>query len=598
MRGRWLSSMAWLVLLWAGATAQLPDLKFPARFVTERKAYAPGSLVKGLLLLEIREPYHVNANPASEEYLIPTELRFEKSSAVASAKIEYPAPVEKAFEFSGGKPLKIYEGQVRIKFQFKLAPSIKQGTLKLPATLRYQACDDKACYPPQRVKLTLTLSIAQKEGAPNPEYERLLKESPNGAAGKLKEYSSTTGGFAGFVEEQFRQGRWLLFIGGIYLGGLALNLTPCVLPLIPITLGYFSMQARGQRSRRIGLSALYALSMAMMYALLGTVASLAGKAFGFQFQNPLVVGVLIALLVLFALALFGVYKFQAPPALMRYVGARQGWLGAMMMGCLAGVAAAPCIGPVIAALVPIVAALANPTVGFLLFLALGLGLGTPYFILGLFYEQLQTRMPRSGEWTILVERLFGVLLLAAALYFARSLITPKLYAIAWLLFFVLTAIYFLAFERREISQPRVVRSKQALGVLFLLLALNNGYSLLRPKVPIHWEPYTEARLEQAIQARKPVMIDFTAAWCQTCIELEEYTYTNPRVVRESERFVRLVVDATREEDEKVQRILKKHEVVGLPTVIFIGSDGQERRDLRLTGFEPADAFLKRMRQVR
>ncbi len=585
-------------LVWAGAVAQLPDLKFPARFVTERTAYAPGSTVNGLLVLEIRAPYHVNANPASEEYLIPTELKFEKSRAFTSEKVEYPAPIEKAFEFSGGKPLKIYEGQVLLKFQLQLAKEVKQGKLSLPATVRYQACDEKACYPPQRLKLTLSLTIAKSDGTPNPEYEQLLKASPSGTGGKLKEYSNSAGGFAGFVEQQFRQGRWFLFVGAIYIGGLLLNLTPCVLPLIPITLGYFSMQARGQRSRRIGLSALYALSMAIIYALLGTVASLAGKAFGFQFQNPAVVGVLVALMVLLALSMFGVYKFQPPSALMRYVGARQGWLGAVMMGCLAGVAAAPCIGPVIAALVPIVAALANPTLGFLLFLALGLGLGTPYFILGLFYEKLQNRMPRSGEWTILVERLFGVLLLAAGLYFARSLMSPKLYAIAWFLFFILVALYFFAFERNEITQPRVVRFKQALGVLFLLLALNNGYSLLRPKVHVRWEPYTEARLEQAIHERKPVIIDFTASWCQACIELEEYTYTDPRVVRESERFVRLVVDATREDDPNIRRILKKHGVVGLPTVIFIGSDGQERRDLRLTGFEPANAFLKRMQAVR
>jgi len=579
-----------------GAFAQMPDLKFPTRFVTERNAYAPGSTVKGLLLLDIRSPYHVNANPASEEYLIPTELKFEPSKAVREVKVEYPAAIEKAFEFSEGKPLKIYEGQVLIKFQLKLASHLKPGKLNLPATLRYQACDDKACYPPQRLKLALNLTIAQKEGAANPEYERLLKQL-EGDTRKLKEYSGDAGGLAGFVQTQFRQGRWLLLVGALYVGGLALNLTPCVLPLIPITLGFFSMQARGQRGRRAGLSALYALSMAVIYALLGTIAALAGKAFGFQFQNPVVVGVLIALLVLFALALFGVYKFQVPPVLMQYVGARQGWLGAIMMGCLAGVAAAPCIGPVIAALVPIVAALANPTLGFLLFLALGLGLGTPYFVLGLFYERFQNRLPRAGEWTILVERLFGVLLLAVALFFARSLLSPKLYAMAWLLFFVLVAVYFFAGER-ELSQPRVVRFKQLLGALFLLLALNNGYSLLRPKVQVQWEPYTEARLEQARQEGKPVIIDFTAAWCQACTELEEYTYTDPRVVRESERFVRLVVDATREEDENVQRILRKHAVVGLPTVIFIGADGQERRDLRLTGFEPADAFLKRMQQVR
>jgi DsbC/DsbD-like thiol-disulfide interchange protein len=174
MRAWW----TWLMLMSiVGAMAQLPDLKFPARFVTERNAYAPGSTVKGVLLLDIRSPYHVNANPASEEYLIPTELKFEQSKAVREVKVEYPTPLEKAFEFSEGKPLKIYEGQVLIKFQLKLAAGMKPGKLNLPATLRYQACDDKACYPPQRLKLTLSLTLAQKDGAANPEYEKLLKPS-------------------------------------------------------------------------------------------------------------------------------------------------------------------------------------------------------------------------------------------------------------------------------------------------------------------------------------------------------------------------------------------------------------------------------------
>ncbi|MFN4034200.1 MAG: protein-disulfide reductase DsbD family protein, partial [Fimbriimonadales bacterium] len=349
--------------------------------------------------------------------------------------------------------------------------------------------------------------------------------------------------------------------------------------------------------QRVGLSALYALSMAATYAVLGTAASLAGKAFGFQFQNPWALGTLIVLIVLFALALFGVYKFQVPPALMRYVGARQGWVGAILMGLLAGVAAAPCIGPVIAALIPIVAALGNPTVGFLLFLALGLGLGAPYFVAGLFYERVQQRIPRSGEWTILVERIFGVMLLAVALFFASSLMTPQVYGWAWVAFLGLTTLYFLLGERKEITQPRVARFKQLIGVICAALMVSNALSMMRPKVEIAWEPYSVERLTQAQAQGKPVLIDFTAAWCQACGELKHYTFTDPAVVRESERFVRLVLDATTESDPAVQDALKRHEVVGLPTVIFIDSQGNERRALRLTGFERADRFLQRMRAV-
>ena len=594
---RWL--VLWWSVVWAVAGAQLPDLKFPFEVVLERTAYAPDSVVKGVLVLRIPTPYHVNANPASEDYLIPTELKIEKSQHYTVGKIEYPKAVEKAFEFSEGKPLKIYEGTVKIPFELRLAKTAPKGNLTVKASLRYQACDDKACYPPQTLKADFTVRVAEKTGNPTPRYKEVMdaKDSAPAEKGELVDFSQRSGGIAGWIERQFREGRWLLFFGGVYAGGLLLNLTPCVLPLIPITLGFFSMQARGQVGRRVALSGLYALSMAAFYAAFGTIASLAGKGFGFQLQNPIVVGVLVALLVAFSLALFGVYKFQVPPALMRYVGARQGWVGAIMMGALASIAAAPCVGPVIVSLISLVAALGNPTVGFLIFLALGLGLGTPYFVLGLLYDRVQNRLPRSGEWTILVERIFGVLLLAVALFFAGTLLPKPVEEWLWVAFFVAMALYFFFAGRGEFTQARVVRLKQVLGVVLVGLALSNTYSIMKPKVAIAWTPYSDALVEQARREGKPVVIDFTAEWCIACGELKEYTFTDPAVVKEAERFVRLVVDATRSGDPEVVRITRQYEVVGLPTVVFIGSDGRERRDLRLTGFEPARDFLKRMRQV-
>ena len=603
-----------LALLASGWT-QLRQIQFKHEVILQRAAYTPGATVNGVVVLQVDKPYHVNANPASEDYLIPTELKLTAGKGYKVGKVEYPKPIEKSFAFSEGKPLKIYEGRAPIRFQLTLDKDAPKGKLTVKATLRYQACDDNACYPPRTQPIEIVVPIADKEGAPNPKYDEAIgaaqpADAPSSSG--LVEYSSGTGGLVGRLEESFRTGQWVWFTLILFVSGLALNLTPCVLPLIPITLGFFSMQSRGQVGQRVGLSALYALSMASMYAVLGTAASLAGKAFGFQFQNPWVLGTLIALIVLFALALFGVYKFQVPPALMRYVGARQGWLGAILMGLLAGVAAAPCIGPVIAALISIVAALANPMIGFLAFLALGLGLGAPYFVAGLFYDRVQKRIPRSGEWTILMERIFGVLLLGVALFFASSLMSPQTYGWAWVAFLGLSALYFLFGERKEITQPRVMRFKQAIGVAFAAIMVNNALSMTRPKVEIMvnnalsmtrpkveiaWEPYSLQRLEQAKADGKPVIIDFTATWCQACGELKHFTFTDPAVVRESERFVRLVLDATTESDPTVQDALKRHAVVGLPTVIFIDSQGNERRDLRLTGFERADKFLKRMQAV-
>ncbi|MGQ9657186.1 MAG: cytochrome c biogenesis protein CcdA [Fimbriimonadales bacterium] len=600
MKRLWLVGIVGLMLAASGWT-QLRQIQFKHEVILEFTAYTPGATVNGVVVLRVDKPYHVNANPASEDYLIPTALKLESGKGYTVGAVQYPKPIEKAFAFSEGKPLRIYEGRVPIRFQLTLDKNALKGDLSIKGTLRYQACDDAACYPPRTQPIEINVSIAEQQGARNPKYVEAVSDAvppSESGGGGLVEYSSGSGGMVGKLEESFRTGQWVWFTLLLFVGGLALNLTPCVLPLIPITLGFFSMQARGQMGQRVGLSALYALSMAAMYAALGTAASLAGKAFGFQFQNPWVLGTLIALIVLFALALFGVYKFQVPPALMRYVGARQGWVGAILMGLLAGVAAAPCVGPVIAALIPIVAAMANPTVGFLAFLALGLGLGTPYFVAGLFYERVQKRIPRSGEWTILVERIFGVLLLGVALFFAGSLMSPQTYGWAWVAFLGLGALYFLFGERKEITQPRVVRFKQAIGVAFAAVMVNNALSMTRPKVEIAWEPYSVQRLEQAKADGMPVIIDFTASWCQACGELKHFTFTDPAVVRESERFVRLMLDATTETDPTVQEALQRHEVVGLPTVIFIDSQGNEQRDLRLTGFERADRFLQRMQAVR
>lgn len=597
---------SWIILFGGlsltAAEAQLVQVDLKPRVVLEKKRYKPGANVQGKLVLDIPEPYHVHANPASEEFYIATTLEFKANKNFKVQAIRYPKGKEYTFDFAPEKPLLVYEGQTVIPFTLNLDKKAPLGNLNIAGSVRYQACDDKACYAPQtkEVKAALTVAKDAAEKEVNEEFMALGGEdSP--PAGEL--VPAVTGGsvggmdFAGWVKYHFEQGNWFLFVGIIFVGGLLLNLTPCVFPIIPITLGFFGMQAKGNVTKRIGLTATYALSIAITYAVLGTVASLAGKAFGFQFQNPYFVWALVGIITVLSLAMFGVYKLQVPPSLMRYVGARQGAMGAVMMGMLAGVAAAPCIGPVVAALIPIVATLKSPAIGFFLFLALGLGLGAPYFVLGLFYDRLQGKMPRSGEWTILVERIFGVLLIAVALYFAKSVLPSSIYGWLWVAFFVSFALYFFLADRKEIVQPRVIRLKQVAGLLLIVLALRSGYAMLQPHEGIQWTNYTTDLYEQAIKDGKPVLIDFTATWCIACGELEEKTYTDPDVIRESERFVRLVLDSTKETDE-TKAIHAKHEVVGLPTVIFIGSDGKERRELRLTGFEAADGFLARLKQVR
>lgn len=603
------SAVFWMIALaFTGGWAQLVKVELNPRLSFAKPRVPQGGSVAGRLVFQVPKPYHVNANPASEEYLIPTTFTPDRSLHYQIKDIRYPAPQERTFIFSGNKPLKVYEGKVSISFRLVLSKKAPLGKLKITGKLRYQACDEQSCYPPQTKAVMGTIEVVSKRAAGSD----LLIES--GSPGLTEQVSSSVASttqpkdFAHWIEDQFKKGRWFLFFALLFVGGLGLNLTPCVFPLIPITLGFFGMQAQGRRGRRIGLTALYALSMAATYAFLGTLAAVLGKQFGFQFQNPWFVWGLVILLGVLALSMFDLYKLQLPPSLMRYVGGRTGWVGALLMGLLAGVAAAPCIGPVIAALIPIVAGLGNPWIGFTFFLALGLGLGLPYFVLGLFLESGQGRLPRAGGWLVVVERIFGVLLIGTAIYFTRSVLPESLYNWLWAAFFLFFTFYFLVIARRESAERTTLRLNQALGGLMLALSLYSLYSLLlvprltlsasNNQVPSHliWIPYSKQRLQEAIRQGKPVLIDFDAQWCQACRELEEKTYADPQVVQEAERFVRLKLDSTRETPE-AEAAHREHQVVGLPTVIFIDSSGRERRDLRLTTFEPPDQFLKRLKQV-
>ena len=213
----------------------------------------------------------------------------------------------------------------------------------------------------------------------------------------------------------------LLVLLSIFVGGLALNLTPCVYPVIPLTLGYFGNQAAGSRGRRFGLAGLYVLGMATMYSVLGVAAALSGKLFGSMLQNPWVLAAIAAALVAMALSMFGVWEIRMPTTLMNRAGARAGAAGAFGMGLFVGIVAAPCVGGFIVGLLAFVAARQDPYLGFLFFFTLSIGLGLPYLFLAAYSGKI-ARLPRAGEWMDGVKKVFGWVLLAMAAYFLRSVV--------------------------------------------------------------------------------------------------------------------------------------------------------------------------------
>ena len=351
-----------------------------------------------------------------------------------------------------------------------------------------------------------------------------------------------------WVSEWIRQHGVWVGLPVIFVGGLALNLTPCVYPMVPVTVAFFSAQAQGA-TRRIGwLAACYVLGLALSYATLGLLAALTGKLFGSWLQSPVVLVGTAAVLVALALSMFGVYELWIPQALLAKLGrAWAGAWGALGMGLVVGVVAAPCVGPFVAGLLALVSQWRQPAVGFAALFVLGLGMGTPMLVLALAARRIG-RLPKAGAWMVWVKRAMGVVVLAVAVWMVRPLVP------AW-------------------SGGRASGSEVA------------------------WVPYRDARLEEAKQRGRPALVDVYADWCMPCVEMDHVTFHDPLVLKALDGVVTLRVDATSDVPPEQETFLKRLRIYGAPTIVLFGRDGRERSELRLTGFEGPEEFLKRLRQI-
>ena len=390
-----------------------------------------------------------------------------------------------------------------------------------------------------------------------------------------------------------------LALVGIFISGLALNLTPCVYPMLSVTIALFSHETgRGEKhlGAAFGKALLYVAGMASTYSALGVSAALTGGFFGAAVQDQWVLLALAILMFALALSMFGLYEIQAPSFLLNWIGSKRrvGFIGIFLSGLFVGVFAAPCIGPPIVALLTFVGQTANPTTGFLVFFVLALGLGFPYLILGTF-SGLLTKLPKSGEWLLWVKKVFGVVLLGLSLfYLALSLyhdflrfVLPVAFAAggAYLGFFDKTGNKSISFQNAK----RLAGGFAIAASIFLLLA--------KPTAKVVWEEYAPQKITSAKEAGKPVVIDFFADWCLPCHELDSYTYSNSEVIQALEPFVRLKVDVTNPNTPEAMEPIERFEVLGVPTILFLNPKGKEVPNSRITGYVPPAEFLESLKPV-
>lgn len=600
----------------------LTTLSYAQQYVTvtaspQKKDFFPSENIRINVKADIQGGYHINANQVSDPDLIPTTMEVDGGS-LKVGKISWPGSHKFKFSFSETE-LDVYEGSINIGVNLKAPKDIKPGKYDITGKLNYQACNDRACFSPKDVPFSVTVVIKEDTAKADTskietpkdttkKTDSLDKSQQKDTTSKTQQLTEnkrdttqkvTSTENKNQIAEYIEKNGMFVALLIIFVLGIGLNLTPCVYPLIPITISYFGAQVSNSKGGKIMMAMFYVLGMSVTYSVLGLVAALTGGVFGSLLQSPIVVGILVLIFIALALSMFGLYEIKIPQSIANFSGKnRQGYFGTFLMGLTVGFIAAPCIGPLVLSLLVYVGQMGSPFLGFLMFFVLSLGLGVPYVFLAIFSSSI-TKLPRSGEWMEGVKIIFGLMMIGLALYTAQPLMSTHIYEIIFPLFLILAGAYLILIDRKAITAPTYTRIKYLIAIAAIVwgaMNLHFGEQQVVGSGKYEWQMLqTQAQIDLSVgkSTDKPTIIDFYADWCAQCKELDKYTYIDPKVIELSKKFNNIKVDLTKGDKD----IEGKFKIQGLPVVAFLDKNGKEMEDLRITGFLKPDEFVKVMEKA-
>ncbi len=571
-----------LVAVALAAIGLSAQMKRPVATVTplvERPAVAAGSQVRLALRVSLPESLHTQSNRPADPTLIPTVLTIDAPAGVTVDEIVYPAAIE--LKQQGlDQPLQVFEHEFVVGAQVTLGPGAAEGQLTLPAQLRYQACNDMMCFAPTTAGFAWTLRVVPAgtgvEARADPVFAAIpfgrgetpgaagapgagtpvgaAAGTPQGAAASMdvvKELDSftvlgTTGGYLGvgeflaFIRDAetgvkqrgMFEGRGpLAILLLVLLGGLALNLTPCVLPMIPINLAIIGAGAQaGSRARGFLLGGAYGAAMALVYGAIGLVVILTAGTFGTINSSPWFNLGIAVLFVVLALAMFDVLVIDFSRFGSRFQpGAGRGSFAlAFTMGAVAALLAGACVAPVVIQVILFSSNLyaAGTTLALALPFCLGLGMALPWPIIGAGIAAL----PKPGVWMVRVKQAFGVFILATAVYYGYQAYT--------------------LFANRWVDPAEVAASVEA--------QLKSG-----------WRNSLADGIAAARAEQKPLLIDFWATWCKNCLTMDKTTFEDEQVKAALAGYVKVKFQAEDLDGEPAKALMQKFDAVGLPTYVIL-----------------------------
>lgn len=534
--------------------------------IVETSGVHPGTTARVALRVSLPGNLHVQSDAPRDPLLIPTVLTIEPHASVLLSAIAYPAAIDLTQQ-GQAEPLAVFENTFAVGAELAIAAHAPPGPLRVPARLRYQACDDKLCYPPTTAQVEWTLQIVPPATALTRGHADVFDgmtftapaaagdvsadapSAPSGEDGlaRLERFTTvaTTGGYlssgdflrfisdaeSGVVRRGMFEGRGPIAILLLVLvGGLALNLTPCVLPMIPINLAIIGAGAQaGSRRRGFLLGSAYGGAMALVYGALGLLVVLTAGTFGTINASPWFNAGIAALFVILGLAMFDVFAIDFSRFSSRFAGGNRGSLGlAFTMGAVAALLAGACVAPVVIQVVLFSSSLyaTGTPLALALPFFLGVGMALPWPIAGAGLS----RLPKPGPWMVRVKQAFGVLILGTAVYYGYLAYT--------------------LFSDRWVDASAVTSSVQE-------------------KVKSGWHASLAEGLAVAEREQQPVLIDMWATWCKNCLTMDVTTFKDPAVISALDGYVKIKFQAEDPDAPDVRPVMARFGAVGLPTYVIL-----------------------------
>lgn len=515
----------------------------------------------------------------------------------------YPQAEQVEDEFFGLS--EVFRGQLDITYP--IVTSVQDGVVKI----RYQGCADAGlCYPPTTKEVYLNQVGAAPIAKTDPQIDSSIDESTTQVP----------------ISEQFELAsllsseQSLLITLLLFLGlGIGLAFTPCVFPMYPILSGIVIGQGKTiSTSRAFLLSFVYVQGMAITYSLLGLVVASAGVQFQAGLQHPAILIALIVIFVLLAIVMFGAYELQLPSAWQEKLNALSNnqtsgsYFGVLAMGAISGLVASPCTTAPLTGILLFIAQSGDLVLGFSALYVLSLGMGIPLILFGITGGKL---LPKAGNWMNVVKVTFGFMMLAVAIMFVERLVTHVAIDIAWALLGLTTFTYFYVMNQN--SQTTFYKGLRALLIFVgLFVSASYGYQTISTIGDTHDQVQSSggglaqhpeflkvssmedfnAALAEANSQGKTVMLDLYADWCVACKEFEKYTFPDSQVVAALSDAVWMQIDLTDNTDSNIA--FQEHfSVLGLPTILFFDTQGQELSMARVTGFMRADPFAQHVNRL-